>query len=108
MIDAKPSRPEKNPDLFRASRGGMSVTDWKTFERNTLKGFFTLTLPSGLIIHDVALHERSGSRWISLPAREFIDKQGKKSFRPFLEFTDRGVAEVFREQALGALDRSCA
>ena len=28
----------------------MKISDWKTFERNTLKGFFTITLANGSVI----------------------------------------------------------
>ena len=45
---------------FRAS-------DWRGLERNTLRGFFRLTLPSGIQINDCTFHEKGESRWIGLP-----------------------------------------
>jgi DNA-binding cell septation regulator SpoVG len=84
----------------------MRVRDWKPSQKNSLCGFFTLILPSGLIIHDVMLFEKNGSRWINLPSRKFIDKQGKEGFKPILEFIGRTVSENFRDQVLKALDRS--
>jgi hypothetical protein len=41
--------------------------------KNTLRGFFTVAFPSGLIIRDCMLHEKNGKRWVSLPAREYTD-----------------------------------
>ena len=40
------------------------ATNWKPLERNTLKGFVDLTLPSGLIIHGCSLHRKNESRWM--------------------------------------------
>jgi hypothetical protein len=83
----------------------ITITEWRSYEKNTLRGFFTVMLPSGLIIHDCTLHERGGERWISLPSREWKDAQGKRQFAAFLTFVDRETGDRFRDQVLAALDR---
>lgn len=82
------------------------ISDWKPFVKNTLRGFFTVTLPSGLIIHKCSLHEKSGVRWIGLPAEKFTKKDGTVSYANLLEFSSRGVSEKFRDAVLEAFDRS--
>jgi hypothetical protein len=59
--------------------------------KNTLRGIFTLVLPSGLIISGCMLHEKNGKRWVSLHAREYTDQQGERQVVPvpFLAFVDR-------------------
>jgi hypothetical protein len=48
----------------------MVVSDWKAFEKGTFRGFFKLTLPSGLIVNDVTVHGKNGARWIGELRRE--------------------------------------
>jgi hypothetical protein len=88
-----------------AVRPYIVISDWKPYEKNSLRGFFTATLPSGLVFHKLMLHERNGARWIAFPAREWVDAQGKKQFARFIEFTNREAADRFRDQVLAALDR---
>ena len=81
------------------------ITDWKPFERNTLRGFFSVTLPSGLVIHDCSLHEKGSSRWINFPSQIYTGKDGSTNYKPFLEFRDRKTSVNFRDQVLRALDQ---
>jgi DNA-binding cell septation regulator SpoVG len=82
----------------------MTVSNWKSFEKGMLRGFFRLTLPSGLIINDCMLHAKGAARWIGLPAQRSTGKDGKDCFKPVLEFTDRTVADKLRDQVLKPLD----
>jgi hypothetical protein len=91
-----------------ASDGGhreIIITDWRPHEKNSLKGFFSATLPSGLILRDLMLHERNGARWISFWAREWADSGGVKHYAQLVQFTDRRTADEFRRDVLDALDR---
>jgi hypothetical protein len=81
------------------------ISAWRQYERNSLKGFFSLVLPSGLVFHDLMLHERNGARWIAFPAREWVDAAGKKQYARFVEFSSREAADKFRDQVLVELDR---
>ena len=90
-----------------ASNGGhqIIITEWKPYSKNTLVGFFSATLPSGLILHDLMLHDRNGARWVAFPSREWKDAQGEKQYARFIEFRDRPAADRFRDAVLDALDR---
>jgi hypothetical protein len=81
------------------------IRDWKSHQKHTLQGFFTATFPSGLVLHDLMLHQKNGVRWIAFPAREWKDSQGNRQFARFVEFSDRGAADRFRDAVLEALDR---
>jgi hypothetical protein len=79
------------------------ISDWRPLDRNTLKGAFTVVLPSGLIIHDVMVHEKNGERWLSFPAKEWEDARGNRQFARFIGFADRATSDRFRDQVLAAL-----
>lgn len=50
------------------------VSDFRAFEKNTLRGFFTLTV-GGISIRDCAFHEKNGKTWFAFPGKK-IDKNG--------------------------------
>jgi hypothetical protein len=80
------------------------IADWRPHSKNTLRGFFTAVLPSGLVLHDLMLHERNGARWVGFPSREWKDAEGNRQFACLIDFSSRATANRFREQVLDALD----
>jgi|ERR1035437_1741598 hypothetical protein len=76
--------------------------DWTPYTKNTLPGFFTLELPSGLVIHSLTLHVKADSRWVGMPGQKFIKDDGTVSYTPILDFADRHAADRFRDQAIAA------
>ena len=91
---------------FRAS-------SWRPHLSGTLRGFFDLRLPSGLVIHDLTAHEMNGRRWVAMPGKPLLDSdgrhrtydRGKKAYVATLEIPDRDRRDKFTEQALAALDK---
>jgi hypothetical protein len=86
-----------------ASADGFAVREWKPYAKNTLVGFVSLELPSGLIIHGCTVHEKNGSRWIGLPAKQYT-KDGTQTWAPLVEFASKEVREKFQALALAAID----
>jgi hypothetical protein len=79
---------------------------------NTLLGFCTVIVPEmHLRIHDLAVHEKNDKRWVSLPAKPWIDRDGtakrgengKMLYATVLEFTDPGTRNAFSDRAIAAL-----
>jgi hypothetical protein len=97
--------PDAKPGVESAGHREITIADWKPHEKNTLKGFFTATLPSGLIFHDLMLHQKGASRWIAFPSREWKDAEGNRQYARFVEFASRRVADRFRDAVLAALDK---
>ena len=83
----------------------MQISNWKAHEKNTLRGFFTIITASGLIINDCTLHQKGDRRWVGLPAREYTDTNGDRTFATLLAFIDRPTSDRFQTAALDALDR---
>jgi hypothetical protein len=82
----------------------MTISNWKAFQKNTLRGFFTLALDSGLVIHKCSLHEKNGQRWIGLPAEKYSKRDGAVAYSVLIEFTSRQVSDRFRKQVVRALE----
>jgi hypothetical protein len=79
---------------------------------NTLRGFATVLMPElHLRVHDIGIHTKDGSRWIGLPAKPQVgrdgivrkDERGKTLYLPMLEFTDRETRDAFSARAIAAL-----
>jgi hypothetical protein len=84
--------------------GALRASAWRPYEKNTLRGFFDLTLPWGLIIRGLTLHVRNDSRWVGMPGVKYSKADGTTGYTPVLEFVDRAAADEFRDVALAALD----
>ena len=82
----------------------MKVSNFRPITKGALRGFFTLTLPSGMVLHDCSLFEKDGKRWISPPSQKFTGKDGKTGYKPLVEFADRNTADNFRRQVLQAIE----
>ena len=79
---------------------------------NTLLGFCTIFIPAlHLRIFDCSVHPKNGARWIGLPAKPQVtregmvrrDERGKTAYSPVLEFADRGTREAFSQRVLARL-----
>lgn len=81
------------------------VVEWRAVSRNTLQGFFTLALPSGLVIKDLSLHAKpDGGRWISVPSRSFNKDDGSIAYINLFDFIDAPTRRRFLKSAMDALD----
>ena len=67
----------------RTGSPSMSISDWRPLDRNTLRASFTLTTPSGMVIHDCTYHTKDDSRWIGLPSRSY-EKDGVRKWVPLV------------------------
>jgi hypothetical protein len=54
----------------------LRLLEWRPLVKNSLRGFASVELPSGLTIADISVHVSHGKRWASLPARPQITSDG--------------------------------
>ena len=59
-----------------ASSASMRCIDWRPFERNTLRGFATLQMRSGIVMSDIGIHQKGDKCWASPPGRPKLDPNG--------------------------------
>ncbi len=90
----------------------VQCTAWHPCERNTLRGFADLFLPSlHLEIRDCAVHEKNGKRWVQLPAKPQLDNNrelvrdpaGKIQYATIMRFRDRPTADAFSGAVVTAI-----
>jgi len=84
--------------------GKIKCENFRAMEKNTLRGFADLVLPSGLKIIGATLHEKNGSRWVGMPGRPYTKEDGKQSWANIIDFVDRPTKDRFTAQALEAID----
>lgn len=92
----------------------ITASDFRPMQRNTLQAFVTLTLaPSGIVLCDCALHEKTGRRWLALPGKPQLDAEGRHRKDPatgkglyavVVEIPDKAARDRFQQAALAAVD----
>lgn len=83
---------------------GVQITNFRKFEKGSLRGFFDVELPSGIVLRECSLHEKDGKRWINPPSRK-IEKQGSQAtWKRMVDFASSKTASQFRDAVLDALD----
>jgi DNA-binding cell septation regulator SpoVG len=93
-----------NPSLASPEPSEQFIAfNWRALEKNTLRGFVSLELPSGLIIHECSVHSRDGKTWVAMPAREY-KKDGESKWRAVIDFSDKETGKAFQKRALQAVD----
>lgn len=81
----------------------MRLVEFRAMQRNTLHGFATVELRNGLVVRDLAIHEKGGRWWVSFPARPVLDAEGRhianhgghKQYAALLGWRDRDLADRF-------------
>jgi DNA-binding cell septation regulator SpoVG len=97
--------PEKaKPAVASGGHRGITVSNWKPLQKGGLRGFLTLTLPSGLILNNCQLLETKGQRWIGLPSQRFQLKDGSIGYVPIVEFTTKRARKQLQSEALHAVE----
>lgn len=85
------------------------VTEWRPLSSNTMRGLFSVQLPSGLLLHGCSLHVGDRGPWISLPSKvrvshgEVSTYLGKPVYDKVVEIPDRERRDAFQAAVLAAL-----
>jgi hypothetical protein len=99
-----------------AGKLSIQVEAFKPLRSNTLFGLCTFVIPEvRLRVIDATVHQSHGRRWIGLPAKPQIDRdgqlrrdhRGKILYTPVIIFTDRATSDAFSQRAIAALLKGC-
>jgi hypothetical protein len=90
------------------------ISDWKPRQSDTLRGFLTAHLPSGMILHEVSIHTRNGSWWASPSSKPMLsrdgtalrDDAGKVRYSPVVSFADKQTRDRLSQAVVEALRRT--
>jgi hypothetical protein len=108
----QPHPPPQQEEERHVSKFSVQVEAFKPMRSNTLVGFATIIIPElHLRIVDLVVHEKNESRWVNLPAKPQItregtvrrDENGKVTYLPVLEFADKATRDAFSTRAIEAL-----
>ena len=88
-----------------------TISDWKPLHRNTLRGFLTAHLPSGLTLHEMSVHTRDGTWWVTPASKPMLgkdgtalrDADGRIRYSPIVSFESRHARDRFTRAVLDAL-----
>lgn len=92
-----------SPAMKAAARPQATVLSVRQVEKNTLKGFFDLALPSGMIVRGCSLHVKNGRAWVGSPGRKHVDANGAETWSNVIDFRDRASKNRFQKIALTAV-----
>jgi len=84
----------------------MRISNFRSYEKNTLKGFIEVELPSGMILKNITWHQRDDKEWIGLPAREYKKDDGSTGYANVVDFVDKTTYWKFTHAVLDALRES--
>jgi hypothetical protein len=95
------------------SQPPITVSDWKPRQSGSLRGFCTVQLPSGMILHEVSIHARNGSWWASPASKPMIGKDGtalrddagKVRYAPIVSFDSKQTRDRLSQSVVEALRR---
>jgi hypothetical protein len=86
------------------ARVQIKASNFRPCQKNALVGFVTLTMPSGMIIHDCSIHRKNESGWIGMPACRYVKDDGSEGWKPVIDFVDADARRRFSCAALEAVE----
>lgn len=90
------------------------VEEFTAIARNTLRGFARIRMPSGLIFHDVAIHQKGDSAWAAPASKVQVTRDGntirsgdgKLAYSPVVTFASRDLRDRFSKAVVDAMRRA--
>ena len=87
------------------------AANWRPLRKGSLIGFVSVSMPSGITIHEISILETNGRFWASPPSKPMIDRNGvvmiddngKRRFAPIVEFTTREIRSRWSDAVVEAL-----
>ncbi len=90
---------------------GFVIEEFSSMLRNTLLGFARVRQPSGMVLHDVAVHQKNGSAWALPASKPMIDRDGavlrdpngKVRYTPIIDFTSWETRNRWSDAVIAAM-----
>ena len=87
------------------------ILSWKPVPAGALLGFAAAQLPSGMVLHEIAIMRGPAGIWASPPSKPMLDRNGcamadaagKRRYAPCVSFADAGTRQRFSGGVIAAL-----
>ena len=89
----------------------VTIEEFKPLRKNNLLGFARVRMPSGVIFHDVSIHNSSGSWWAAPASKTQINRdgvclRGKENeilYVPIVGFASRELRNKFSDAVIESM-----
>lgn len=82
----------------------IEVKNFRTFEKGPLKGFLDIYIHDlDWTIKSCSLFDQGGNKWVSMPSKQYTDKDGAKKYDPIIWMSKEKLTE-FSQKTLKALE----
>jgi hypothetical protein len=89
----------------------IQLVEWVKRRQNTLVGFATVRMPSGIVFHDVSIHNKNSSWWASPASKPMVGRNGtimretggRIKYAPIVSFHSKEVRDRFSHSVIAAL-----
>jgi hypothetical protein len=89
----------------------MKILAFRPLERNSLRGFATVQLDSGMVVADCSYHVQGNSSWVSPPGKPMLDpdkrqvlKDGKPQYSAVIDFIDAATRRRWSDAVVTAVE----
>lgn len=88
-----------------------TATNWRPLRKGSLIGFVSVSMPSGMAIHEISVLETNGRFWAAPPAKPMVDRDGrvmigddgKRRYSPLVEFASKELRSRWSDSVIAAL-----
>jgi hypothetical protein len=89
----------------------MKILEWRPLRRNTLLGFATVEMPSGMVMAEIGIMRAERGEWAAPPSKPQIDRDGvgmkdaagKLKYTPLISFTSKERRDRFSDAVIEAM-----
>jgi hypothetical protein len=89
----------------------LRLIDWRPLSKNTMRGFVSVEMASGLVIHDAIVHAGKYGPWVALPGKPQLDQNGQPRRSPdgkllytsLLSWRSKPIADQFSRAVVSEL-----
>ena len=78
----------------------IKVSNFKAFNKNTLRGFFDVEFSFGMILKECVLCEKDSKQWIGWPAKPYDKRDGTKAWTNIVDFVDNKSKYLLQDEVL--------
>jgi hypothetical protein len=92
----------------------VTILEAKRQRKGSLCGFVKIQLGASLLLHDCPVLESAGRRWVGLPGKPRLDRDGRQSFGAngkaewlqVISWNSRAASDRFSESVIAAIEAS--